>query len=451
MMTRKLFPTFRVIGRWLVRIAPRVGFVLLVLFVLLAIPWTYFNIKWGRELEAELSALKAQGMPLTMMEAAPKPAREDQNAAVVYQEVFQVEFPDERPSPRVVLPSEQVMAQLTREELKMLYDYGKEANTQLASQVREVLARPQVQEALGIFRRGAQKADCVFPVKWEEGAAALFPHFPKFRDATRIIAAQALILAKDGHLEEALDWCQVALRMSEHVASAPTLIAQLVAIAMQQITWQAVKQIVSAPEISAATAARLETYLSQIDLYETFTTGMVGERALGLQEFARIPKTPNFKLDQLTYLRYMGNQIELAGLPYYASQPEYEALEADMKKLPLYQAPLTKILCPVFSRVAQKRGQAVANIGLCRVVLALKGYKYERGAYPDTLKQLQETLDWELPEDPFSGQDFVYRRQSEGFILYSIGQDLEDDGGLPGRDERGKWHDDRDIVWECVG
>ncbi len=439
MMGHKFFPAFAGMGRWLVRIAPKVGLGLLVLFVLLAIPWTYFKIKWGRQLEAELAALKAQGMPLTMVEAAPKPVPDDQNAAVLYQQVFRVDF-----------DSGQSKSLLSGEEHQLLKDYRKKPDAQLQKQVRELLARPQVQEALGTFRRGSQRRYCVFPVNWQDGAGVLSPHMARFREASQIIAAQAFILAKEGHSAEALDWCQVALRMSEHAASEPTLIIQFVYIALQNITFGAVKQIVSAAEVPAATADRFQTYLREIDPYKTFTTGMVAERALGCGEFARMPKTPNLKLDQLTYLRYMGKQIELAGLPYYESRAEHEALEVDMKKLPPYQAPLTRILCPVFSRAVQKRGQAVANLGLCRIVLALKAYKYERGAYPDTLQQLQQTLDWQLPEDPFSGQDFVYRQQGKGFLLYSIGQDLEDDGGLPSRDERGKWHDDRDIVWECV-
>ena len=93
----------------------------------------------------------------------------------------------------------------------------------------------------------------------------------------------------------------------------------------------------------------------------------------------------------------------------------------------------------------------MAKIGLCRIALALKAYKYEHGAYPETLDQLERTLDWELPEDPFSGEDFVYQRQAEGFKLYSIGQDLKDSGGQP-RDESRPYYDpdrDFDIVWEC--
>lgn len=472
-MGHKFFHTFIAVGRWLVQIAPKVGFGLLVLFVLLAIPWTYFNIKWGRELEAELAALKAQGMPLTPAEVAPKPVPDDQNAAVLYQEVFKVHFP---PSREPTL--EPGMAGLSREQLSLLADYRKKPNRELEKQVRELLTRPEVQDALETFRRGSRRPYCVFPVNWQDGAAALFPHLSKFRDASRIVAAHALVLAKDGHVEEALDWCQVALRMSPHAASDPTLIGQLVAIAVQAITFDAVKQIVSAADIPPATADRFERHLRQIDLYKTFTAAMIGERGftrsifddlneepyevyrsmgLRLHGFDALPlrlyfswlARPLHKLDQLAYLKHMGQTIEIQKLPYREGAPRLRVLDENTYGLPSYLF-ITRMLTPVFIRVSGKRDQGIVNIGLCRVVLALKAYKYERGAYPDTLERLQQTLDWQLPEDPFSGQDFAYRRQGEGFVLYSVGEDLEDDGGLPERDERGKWRDDADIVWECV-
>jgi len=160
---------------------------------------------------------------------------------------------------------------------------------------------------------------------------------------------------------------------------------------------------------------------------------------------------PLHKFDQLTYLGYMGRQIQVTGQPYRRAKRAMASFEREIDRLPGYLV-VSDLLFPVFMRAAIKRDCAVANIGLCRVVLALKAYKYEHGGYPEPLDQLERTLDWKLPEDPFSGEDFVYQRQAEGFKLYSIGPDLEDDGGVPflkyryQREPRGY---DGDIVWEC--
>ncbi|MCK4324512.1 MAG: hypothetical protein KAW89_08290, partial [Armatimonadetes bacterium] len=172
---------------------------------------------------------------------------------------------------------------------------------------------------------------------------------------------------------------------------------------------------------------------------------------LGLWIYGSRLGRPLQRLDQMTYLAYMGRQVELTKLPYREAEPQIKALGQEIDRMPFYLV-VTRLLAPVFSRAAEKRDHAVASIGLCRIVLALKAYKYEHGAYPETLDQLEQTLDWQLPEDPFSGQDFVYQRQDEGFKLYSIGPDFEDDGGVPflkyryQREPRGY---DGDIVWRC--
>ncbi len=444
-MNQERFSAVRRIGRWCVRVAPRVGFGLLVLFVLAAIPWTYFNIKWGRELEAKLAELKAQGMPLTMAEAAPKDVPDEQNAAVLYQKVLG-EF-----SSAGHMPERRHIGAITEEEHHLILDYIKTGRAE-RRQVREILSRPAVKRDLQIIRQASQRPYSVLPINWEDGAGALFPHFASLRSAAQMLRIQALVSAEAGHLDEALDWCQVTLRMSEQAASEPIVIAQLIAIALQAITLDAVERIISEQQLEPGVANDFADHLSRIDPRKAFTKGMIGERALALGSFETTlrPRTwPLWKLEKLTYIDYFATVIEASKLPYLDALPQLEAAAEDLQKLPFYQGSLTKILAPVFSRLIHKRGRAEVNIGLCRVVLALKAYKYEHGAYPQSLGQLQETLDWELPEDPFSGKGFVYQREGEGFKLYSLGPDLDDDGGVPDRDEQGKRRDDADIVWAC--
>ena len=67
-----------------------------------------------------------------------------------------------------------------------------------------------------------------------------------------------------------------------------------------------------------------------------------------------------------------------------------------------------------------------------------------RGAY------LHPTIGWTISKDPFSGNDYVYRRQGRGFIVYSLGENMKDDGGRPEYDAQGNWRGNQsDIVWQC--
>lgn len=60
----------------------------------------------------------------------------------------------------------------------------------------------------------------------------------------------------------------------------------------------------------------------------------------------------------------------------------------------------------------------------------------------DTLNQLTPEILPALPLDPFTGKDYIYRKKEKGFIVYSVGEDLKDDGGV---EEKGL---KPDIVWE---
>lgn len=72
-----------------------------------------------------------------------------------------------------------------------------------------------------------------------------------------------------------------------------------------------------------------------------------------------------------------------------------------------------------------------ARIEAARLGIALKLYRTLHGAYPDSLHALTPEILDKIPADPFTGRDFIYRKQENGFLLYSIGPDMKDDGGMP--------------------
>ena len=74
---------------------------------------------------------------------------------------------------------------------------------------------------------------------------------------------------------------------------------------------------------------------------------------------------------------------------------------------------------------------AKADHEVTLTVLALRIYHADKGAYPETLPQLV-TAGYlhQLPDDPYSASHLVYRRTGDNFILYSLGADFNDDGGV---------------------
>jgi hypothetical protein len=73
------------------------------------------------------------------------------------------------------------------------------------------------------------------------------------------------------------------------------------------------------------------------------------------------------------------------------------------------------------------RSQAFAR--LSQLSLALSVYHAENHSYPATLADLVTKYISEVPNDPFSSENFRYTVKDGGYLLYSVGMNAKDDGG----------------------
>ncbi len=73
--------------------------------------------------------------------------------------------------------------------------------------------------------------------------------------------------------------------------------------------------------------------------------------------------------------------------------------------------------------------RAVAWLEVTATALAVERYRLARGKLPEALGQLVPDYLAAVPEDPFDGTPLRYRRTERGFVVYSVGEDGNDDGG----------------------
>jgi hypothetical protein len=66
--------------------------------------------------------------------------------------------------------------------------------------------------------------------------------------------------------------------------------------------------------------------------------------------------------------------------------------------------------------------------------IAVLRYRQDNGQWPESLEELVgDGYMPRVPVDPFSGNALVYRPTGETFLLYSLGADFDDDGGTPSK------------------
>jgi hypothetical protein len=451
------FPTFRATARLLSSLFrwtwPIVRPILAVLVVLGLAAYVVTNVTAGRELERELSLIRQRGEPLTLAEAAPPPVPNDENAALVYEQAYQrlprrVEY-----APRVATLREQRLAQQDEKTLSDFFSAKPERRGGVTmAQVRQTLAGTE--DALALARQAAAMPRCRFPVDWEAGAGALFPHYPKLRSLARLLAAHAVVSAEDGRTREAVADLKAVVGLARHCGE-PVLIGQLVQYACMSFGTDALRRVLDVSSLDEEEARQLAQALADVELYAPFERALMTERAFGLWGFdlwRRDPRQlllmvqgdedawpifpvrvvqmvlrcePVLKKDQIFYLRYMAENVALARQHRHIPQP---GLPSDEGDIPLY-ATISRIITPVYSSVHNKRDETIARLGLAQWALALHVYRQQNGRYPENLQEADALLDRGLPGDPFSEQPFVYRREGGGYLLYSVGVNGRDDNG----------------------
>jgi hypothetical protein len=424
------------------------------------------TIVTGQRLAHELARLKASGAPVTMAQAAPPPVPDDKNAAVLYQQAFKwLPITGRAAGPEPGGEMDQITSFLAlKDSGAKSFTYRKMRGTGEGSvqTIEQILSRHA--PIFPLLERAAALPACRFPVDWEAGAAAVFPHFAKVRAASRMLAAKAIMDARHGDSSKALNDIALIFRISDGMSGEPSMISQLVRVACQAIGVNALGRVLEIAPPSAQEARQMFDALGRIDEMRPFTHALEGERCFGLWVFDAIRRDPAYAAemfgdvadrriaagrglrervlarllmlawlpflnqDEVLCIRRMNSAVGLSRLAFREAKQESEALERRAQGLPKY-ALLARILPQVFFRAVDARDRATARIGLAQCGMALRAYQEAMGRYPASLKELRGRISWPLPADPFIGKDFIYRKTGAGYLLYSIGPNMKDEGG----------------------
>jgi hypothetical protein len=286
--------------------------------------------------------------------------------------------------------------------------------------------------------------------------------------------------ASQGDLDRAVDDCLAVWTFGRHMQGKGLLNDQLVGIAIQAVGCQSAYTILHRCEVPPDALERIHSRLAVlvdpcrpvVDLdgervlwhdriQRTFTDdGQGGGRALP----KGMPYAAGDWLDNLLGVlvfdypdrrdaeamvdRYF-EQMEcvLLRTPYDSGLPD----DREMPLLPPLSNTLLALVAPAHRRVAQLAWQTRTNELATLTIVAVFRYAGEHNGYPETLDQLVQAgyLD-SLPDDPFGAGPLSCRRTDDGFLLYSWGENLADDGGVQGLGQDGAprmWADNGDWVF----
>lgn len=338
--------------------------------------------------------------------------------------------------------------------------------------IREALARDE--HATQLLMEASRRPQCQFDLNWAPGIDTQLFHLGPMRDLTHFLGHAARVAAEDGRIPQAYALMSAGFRMAKHVATEPCPTCLLHAYAVDSEMAKAASSVLAKGMPAGDGLRELTEALTSRDFWSEYTEALKGDRAIVYDFLKRRCGTPEglrrirhdcgrsahlvsacphlrlpfFYAGRLEYLRGMARLIRDAAEPARNGCAEEHLVQS----LPWYCF-LAKMALPESPCFRVCRDERIVMRAILQAAIELERCRNETGSYPRTLAALGADLGGHA--DIFSGQELVYRLDGDGFLLYSFGPDLDDDGGRP------RWHQIRkdtdkfrprysaegDIVW----
>jgi hypothetical protein len=291
--------------------------------------------------------------------------------------------------------------------------------------------------------------ECRFPAAYEMGINMPGTVFQHCRGLARVLLLQTRVRLARGDSDGAIESTATMLGLVRAMENELTFADQLVHIAITGIALDDVRFLVQNGKLTEEQLVRLQREVESIDIQNSFTTSLLGERGMGFHSFhhySAAPGTPT-KADPMSggklprskgcqiYLEVLQRVIDASRKPMPQALDDSQQLSQQVamemqsaNPLDRVNFVLTQQMLPSVAAAFQARARIEADRNLTLATIAAKRYQLAQGTLPQKLDDLGEFLP-AVPLDTFDGQPLRMKQDGDELIFYSIGRNRVDDGG----------------------
>jgi hypothetical protein len=424
----------------------------LAIFILaLAVIYAGLMIWSAHKLRQAYAALEKDGRPMDLSQVIPSWLEKMDNAAPVYQAAIQLLGSKKVAS--IVPERKSVLVELYRATEAFLVDQATPESAAAAATLRKWFKDPVVAMILREVETATAKP-CRYYLDYSQGSNMRVEHLGSNKMLMTILCAKARLLAADGDAAAAWDTAICSLHFADASKNEPILISQLVRIAEVWKGLETIQYLARTSLPSPTQQKELDEAFKSFNDVKPLVLAMDGERLqtgewifnLSLKESLNIFSTdilslgppiwlpqskiggyavyfsPLFQYDHAVYVDLMRQHAQAASQPY--SPETLRQIEACESVIPGYCV-WSRALRSSFSQEKNTFTRFYAQTAVIRAGLAVLRYKQANDAYPQSLVATGLT---EIA-DPFTQKPLIYKLAEKGFLVYSVGQNLKDDGG----------------------
>jgi len=425
-LSKGAFPTFRAIPAALLKAVRCLGRgwkkswqYLLAIIIIIAIAYTALDIYATVELNHQLNLIRQKGEPTSIEEIIPPKVPDSKNAAILYKQAVA----SLKANGINVGLNGNIPAQLEKDK----------ASAFLAKSVK----------AVDLIRQATAKPHCRFDIDWQHLLVTQYSELGEMRDLTRLLSMQAIYEAETGKNAMALKDVRRLYIMVQQMSGEEFLMGALSQRAMEAVANRALAKVLLTTSMTKEQALNFQASLPMINWNMILHQALLTERTFIIKypAYLNLVKTWR-KLDTAWGLYYWQKIIaDAENTPVPVPSDYGQNLKTQIEKMPRY-AFLSKMVLPVYVNTRKNFDWCEVQQREREIAFALTAYHSQYHQYPDTLHEAETFWKSTFPLDPYNKKPFHYKKQGNTFLLYSIGVNRKDDGGVWKR-KIGK----DDIVW----
>ena len=275
------------------------------------------------------------------------------------------------------------------------------------------------------------------------------PYLSTFRVLARVMALEAMKQTAEGNVAAAFDTYITALDFARESSHASGIINGFIGMSIDTTVLLSLR---STLDIATASPSDYRFLIEQMCTLDA-ATHPLSENAVREAQFMRslLETQPSAANDfRTTLFPAAGNEelrTRLANMSgeelksllrnavaynervaYYLTMPYYNARMVDVDAV-VRDNPLIREFFPPIMYFHEALTKDSAGLRGTTIMAGIELYRTEHGSYPASLDSLAPNYLPTLPEDPFTGKPFLYRPTETGYLLYSAGADMDDNGG----------------------
>ena len=334
---------------------------------------------------------------------------------------------------------------------------GQSFTAEEQSELKAILATNET--ALRLLYTAPATGGSRYPIHLTDGPMTVLPHLYPLKQAISMLSAEGLLHATEGDAEQATRSFLVAGRLADSLSEEPIVISQLVRYAGWAIVLQHLERALALTHFTEEQLASLQRVIEPAERPRAAARAWAGEQAIHMSVFNERKMTrmafretkPLGGLDgdlptsaALSLLRFTGIlekdktffctnmacELEALELPYPQRVAECQRLAA-ITNMPPRLFMFSRMLLPALKPFHTREANHVALVRTAAAALALERYRLAHtNTLPASLEQLTPYFCQSVPADPYDGKPLRYKAHGASFVVYSIGSDGRDDGGV---------------------